>query len=92
MLKFIPLFFLLASQAQARPYIELGLGVPLSPTTGYTPDSYGIASIGYEHNLDKQMSVDMGFVHRSLTGADLCNNANCAGDNAVEVKLRFEWK
>lgn len=76
----------------AGPYIELGLGVPLTPETGYIPDQYGLAGFGYTHYLDNVASIDIGFEHRSVTGADTCHNDNCYGDNAIAAKLKFEWK
>lgn len=85
------LLFILPVIVNAGPYIEVGLGVPLLPETGYTPDQYGIAAFGYNHHLDKIASVDIGFMHRSLTGSDNCHNDNCYGDNTIEAKLRFEW-
>lgn len=75
----------------AAPYIELGLGVPLFPDSGYIPDSYGIASVGYEYKIDNRFSIDMSFGHRSLTGIDDCNNNKCSGDNVIETKLRIEF-
>jgi len=74
------------------PYIEVGLAVPLTPGYGYIPNSYGIAAAGYNHAFDDMVSVRIGFVHRSLTGGDDCNNRKCYGDNAIESRLRFEWK
>lgn len=76
----------------AGPYLEVGLAVPLTPDTGYTPDSYGIAAVGYVRHLDEVASLDIGLVHRSLTGSDPCHDNNCNGDNAIEAKLRFEFK
>lgn len=85
------LIIMISLSANAGPYIEVGLGVPLSPDTGYMPDQYGIASFGYNHHVDAIASIDIGFMHRSLTGSDHCHNDNCNGDNAIETKLRFEW-
>ncbi len=84
---------LLAFSVNAGPYIEVGLGVPLTPDTGYIPDSYGVAAVGYVHHVDTMASIDIGLVHRSLTGSDEgeCSLERCYGDNAVEAKLRFEW-
>lgn len=86
---------LLSTNAFAGPYVELGLGVPLSPDTGYTPDMYGIAALGYIHRFDEIVSLDIGFAHKSLTGTDkgMCGDGtmDCYGDNVVETKLRLEW-
>jgi hypothetical protein len=91
MFKYMLLFPLSVS---AGPYIEVGLGVPLTPDTGYIPDQYGIAGFGYVHHIDHVASIDIGFEHRSLTGTDAnaCPHTNCNGDNAIAAKLRFEWK
>ena len=85
------LLALISLPVHAGIYVDAGLGVPLSPETGYTPDMYGIAGIGYIHRVDKVLSLDLGLVHRSLTGNDYCNNGKCNGDNAVETKIRLEW-
>lgn len=87
------LLCLLPLSVSAGPYIEIGLGVPLSPDTGYIPDQYGIAGFGYVHHLDRVASIDIGFHHRSLTGTDIkaCPHTKCLGDDAIEVKLKFEW-
>lgn len=76
----------------AGPYIEVGIGVPLLPESGYIPDSYGIAAFGYKHHIDETLTFDVAAVHRSLTGSDYCNNDNCYGDNAIETKFILEWK
>ena len=86
------LIILLPTLAISAPYIEVGLGVPLTPDTGYMPDMYGVASFGYVHHLDEVASIDIGFVHRSLTGTDRINDNKDRGDNAIETKLRFEFK
>ena len=83
------LFF--SSTALAGPYIELGIGIPLDPKTGYIPDSYGIIAAGYKEPLTRLVTLDAGFAHISLTAKDICNNNNCSGDNAVEVKVIWEW-
>lgn len=85
------LLLLLPFSVTAGPYIELGLGVPLFPDSGYIPDGYGIASVGYIHRLDNEAAIDVGFAHRSLTGSDTCHDNNCNGDNAIEAKLRLEF-
>ena len=72
-------------------YIEAGLGIPLYPESGYIPDQYGIASVGYTAPLSNIASVSIAFDHRSLTGVDTCHKT-CNGDNAIAAKLRFEWK
>ena len=83
----------LSTSAVAGPYIEVGLGVPLDPDTGYIPDQYGIAGFGYVHHIDYFASIDIGFQHRSLTGTDVnaCPHTKCTGDNVIAAKLRFEW-
>ncbi len=88
-----PLFIvmLFTTQLYAGPYVEVGLGVPLNPALGYTPDMYAIASAGYVHHFDNVVSLDLGLVHRSLTGSDTCNNNTCLGDNIVEAKIRLEF-
>lgn len=85
------LLIMLPITINAGPYAELGLGVPLFPEYGYTPDMYGVVGIGYLHQIDKLVALDVSFVHRSLTGTDPCNNNNCRGDNSVETKLRYTW-
>ena len=88
----IVMFFMFCCySANAGPYIEAGLGVPLSPVTGYMPDGYGILSVGYVHRVDSVISFDLAGVHRSLTGPDYCNGGDCNGDNVVEFKARFEF-
>ena len=82
---------LMSTGVVAGPYIEIGVGVPLSPDSGYIPDQYGIASIGYITPLNNIASVSIAFDHRSLTGSDYCHGGNCNGDNAIAAKLRFEW-
>jgi len=89
MYKYLPII-LLAFNASAGPYLEVGLGVPLDPNTGYIPDQYGILSVGYIERITPRLSLDVGFHHRSLTGEDNCNNT-CKGDNAIEAKFRLEW-
>jgi hypothetical protein len=90
-MKFLSALLLFPMTAAAGPYIEWGLGVPLKPVTGYTPDMYGILSAGYRHNITHMLSIDLQFAHRSLTTADYCNNGYCDGDNAIETKFRLEW-
>ena len=89
MYKYLPL--LATFSANAGVYIDIGLGVPLTPDSGYMPDMYGIAAIGYVHQFDNIVSLDLGLVHRSLTGTDPCHDNNCYGDNAIETKIRLEW-
>ena len=76
-------------------YVEAGIGVPLSPETGYIPDSYGLAGFGYIHHIDEVLSFDLGFIHRSQTSDDIgdCGyeGYDCHGDNAIEGKFRLEW-
>lgn len=85
---FVGLIFV--SAAQAGLYLELGLGVPLNPDSGYMPDQYGVLSVGYIHRIDDVFILDVGFDHRSLTATDVCPRHPC-GDNAIEAKLRLEW-
>ena len=82
---------LMSTGVVAGPYIELGLGVPLFPESGYIPDQYGIIDVGYIHRIDEMLSLDIAFGHRSLTGIDHCHQDNCAGDNVIETKIRLEW-
>ena len=85
---------MLAPNGHAAPYIEVGLGVPLSPETGYIPDQYGILGFGYRQHLKGVVSIDIGAHHRSLTGSEAgkCPHRRCGGDNAVEAKLILEFK
>jgi len=71
-------------------YLEVGLGVPLTPAQGYIPDLYGVAGAGYVHRFDEVVSLDIGYVHRSLTGVDRCASP-CKGDNVIETKVRVEF-
>ena len=85
------LIFLLPIAVNAGPYIELGVGIPLFPESGYIPDQYGIIDVGYIHRIDEMLSLDIAFGHRSLTGYDNCHDNKCDGDNVVETKIRLEW-
>ena len=87
------ILLMLALPVQAGPYAEVGLGIPISPQTGYIPDEYAILSIGYLHPIDNVLSIDTGLVHRSETGMNTCNGGpdDCHGDFAIEAKLRYEW-
>jgi hypothetical protein len=78
---------------KAGLYIEAGLGVPLSPETGYIPDQYGVFNFGYNHPIDDTLSFDLAYKHRSLTGKDdgQCASEDCNGDNAIEGLFRLEW-
>lgn len=83
---------LFTNSALSGPYVELGLGVPLFPDQGYITDLYGIVGVGYKHEIDELITLDAGLIHRSLTGTDECGITQCSGDNAVEVKIIWEWK
>ena len=77
----------------AGPYVDLGLGVPISPHTGYIPDQYAIIGVGYISRVNDLISIDAGLHHRSETGSNHCGDVGeeCYGDFGVEVKLRYEW-
>ena len=85
------LLIMLPLTLNAGPYIELGIGIPLFPESGYIPDQYGIIDVGYTHRIDEMLSLDIAFGHRSLTGIDHCHQDHCAGDNVIETKVRLEW-
>lgn len=75
-------------------YLEAGLGVPMMPEKGYISDTYGVFSMGYNHPIDDRLSFDLGFQHRSLTGAEGgCGQSEkeCYGLNGIEAKFRLEW-
>ena len=80
--------------ANAGPYIDVGMGVPLNPSRGYIPDQYGILGVGYRQYIAGVVTLDIGAHHRSLTDSEVgqCPHKDCMGDNAVEVKLSLEWK
>jgi len=90
MLRLITGLLCLLNVAHAGPYIEAGVGVPISPNTGYIPDGYGLISAGYSHYIDERLSFSLGFYHRSVTGKDNCSSV-CYGDNTIEAKVRLEW-
>lgn len=78
----------------AGPYVEAGIGVPLFPETGYIPDQYGVINFGYNHKIDKVLSFDLAYKHKSLTGSNgTCGTSNdeCHGDNLIEGLFRLEW-
>ena len=91
----IVMFFMFCCySANAGPYIEAGLGVPLSPEKGYIPDQYGHFAIGWNHPIDDILSFDLSYQHKSLTGAEHpcgTSDTRCYGLNAIEGKFRLEW-
>ena len=85
---------MLAPGSHAGIYVEAGLGVPLAPEAGYIPDQYGVFNFGYNHPIDKVLSFDLSYQHKSLTGTEYpCGTSkdHCYGLNAIEGKIRLEW-
>lgn len=95
-MKTLPIILLaLSFPVHSGAYVELGLGVPFSPETGYIPDQYGIIAAGYSQHVSGVLYADAAIIHRSLTGSDVgkcgTRERRCIGDGAVEVKIRFEF-